>query len=214
MYLKLTDHCKMTCKHCCEKSGPTGKRYMTKKTFRQALAIAEQTGQGLFLGGGEPTDHPDFIEFLVDVLSSDCEIELSGCITNGSNPKEAKLLYTLTKAGAFYAELSQDQYHDTDLVDHSIIDLFESIKHVRTNRRLIKVGRAKNIKGVDFLNSCICEEIWVDIDGTVFQCGCKKVKLGNIFDSDIAAKIEELIYSDDGYSCSEVDDLGLAKKSA
>ena len=84
MYFFLTNHCKMRCRHCCFNAGPQRKDYMSRKIFNAGLRFAEERGEGVFLDGGEPTDHPRFQEFLFKILSSDgIDLEVSGCVKIG-----------------------------------------------------------------------------------------------------------------------------------
>lgn len=68
MLLKITEKCSMGCTHCMNDSKPTGK-HMDEKTFHDAVEfiIKQKAYNGLLISGGEPTEHPQFVEF-VDYL--------------------------------------------------------------------------------------------------------------------------------------------------
>jgi len=54
----------MGCSHCLTNASPEGK-HMDKKTFEDALHFSSKFDPYfLMLSGGEPTDHPQFLEFL------------------------------------------------------------------------------------------------------------------------------------------------------
>lgn len=87
MLIRITNHCRMGCTHCFTESTPKGE-HMTKETYiwalRQAIALGDLT---LLISGGEPTDHPDLIEFLKYATATNLHVLL---LTNGmwlSDPK-------------------------------------------------------------------------------------------------------------------------------
>ena len=64
MLIRITDHCHGGCSHCFTESTPKG-GHMALDTFKAALKISVELGDlCLLISGGEPTDHPDVIEFL------------------------------------------------------------------------------------------------------------------------------------------------------
>jgi hypothetical protein len=151
---------------------------MSREVFAAGLKLCEELGHGAFLGGGEPTDHPRFLEFLVDVLNSDVEMEVSGVITNGSNEKFALLLAKLS--GILYVALSTTEYHDTSLVSEKVIKTFSrnGIDIRKGPVAVSKMGRGKNISGSR--KTCVCSDLWMNWNGDLYHCGCKKQKYGNI----------------------------------
>jgi hypothetical protein len=149
---------------------------MSREVFEAGIKLAEDRGAGAFLGGGEPTDHPLFNEFLIRVLSSDVEIESSGCITNGSNEKEALLLAKL--APIFYTALSLTQYHDTSLVTERVLNAYKSCEKRLGVQSPFKIGRGKNIFGSQ--PGCVCYDLHMEPNGDLFHCSCKKLKYGNV----------------------------------
>jgi sulfatase maturation enzyme AslB (radical SAM superfamily) len=193
MYFFLTNHCKMRCRHCCFNAGPQRKDYMSRKIFNAGLRFAEERGEGVFLGGGEPTDHPDFYNFLTKILASDeIELESSGCITNGTNLKAARLLSRLKDADVFFSRVSRDQFHNHRLVDPRVYKWFkqESIQL----SSFVKQGRARNLKDKAFFNlTCTCENLFLDWNGDIYSCGCRHTKFGNILNKG-HLKIPEELY--------------------
>ena len=64
MLIRITNHCTMGCSHCFTESTPKGE-HMTRDTFVKAMTLAKALGDPMFLiSGGEPTDHPEVVEFL------------------------------------------------------------------------------------------------------------------------------------------------------
>jgi MoaA/NifB/PqqE/SkfB family radical SAM enzyme len=178
----------MTCGHCCYNCGPKGND-MTRVTFIKACKLAEEYDGGIFLGGGEPTLHPKFWDFLGIALS--CASEDGGgvgVITNGKRAQDAIKLARLAKQGAIYAAVSHDDYHEEINLD--VIKAFTKTKKyddynlnydhdnrdIRTGGSILAAGRAKDfgVKG------CCCSEIVIDPLGNLFACGCKTKSLGTL----------------------------------
>ena len=67
MLIKITKSCHNGCTHCCNDSRPSDE-HMTLQTFKDALNFAEKYDKNNITGneiaGGEPTEHPLFLEFL------------------------------------------------------------------------------------------------------------------------------------------------------
>lgn len=147
---------------------------MTYETFSKGIAFAEEYGEGAFLGGGEPTDHPLFMRFICDVLASNVELEASGTITNGTNEKIALFLSRLK--GVIYAELSLTPYHDSSMVSEQVKRAYKDRTRVSAN--VCNQGRGHYIPGA--VDRCVCPELFLDHNGDLYPCGCRKKKYGNI----------------------------------
>jgi MoaA/NifB/PqqE/SkfB family radical SAM enzyme len=66
---------------------------MSWSTFCDALALAEQYGDQVSLGGGEPTLYPDFWQALQEAVRSD--VECVWLATNGSKREDSRYLAML-----------------------------------------------------------------------------------------------------------------------
>jgi len=182
MYIQITTRCNFHCKHCgmsCTKKGED----MSLETFRNAIAIVFlYDGDSISLGGGEPTLHPLFWQFLGESLSKVDSVWLA---TNGSQTEISIALANLAKKGVLSVALSQDKYHDP--IDPKVIDAFKSAKPLflttydgreirNVENNLIKAGKCKTGK-----IGCICEDMVIKPDGTVRGCGCDTSPIfGNI----------------------------------
>ena len=63
MLIQLTNRCRMGCPHCLQDSRPDG-GLMNETTFENALRLAHDCGcVPVVLSGGEPTEHPRFVDF-------------------------------------------------------------------------------------------------------------------------------------------------------
>lgn len=184
MYLQITEKCNMSCAHCCMDSGPGGK-HMSKRTYVKTLELC--SGDYITLGGGEPTMHPRFWEFIGLALGSNAEgIWLA---TNGSQTKIALALAKMAKSGVLGVALSRDEYHDE--IDPEVVKAFEKdkgwersyekvrddLREIRTVAKIKASGRAKDW-GED---GCCCEDTIIDIHGGIWACGCKTKKFGTVW---------------------------------
>ena len=205
MYIQITNRCNMTCEHCCYSCGKKGED-MSLDTFRKALSLCKDYCHLPFLGGGEPTLHPEFATILLEAMA--CEIEhglVVGIITNGSIKKWALLIAKLTKAEVLSGSVSQDAYHDP--IDPEVVEAFENVND--TPRGHINHGfwdtSNKGIRdpmphgrGVEFMGEsyhdddfdgednrdekdCPCSDWMVKPNGDIHQCGCEdSPKIGHV----------------------------------
>jgi hypothetical protein len=170
----------MQCAHCCFSCTAQGED-MSLRTFRRALKLAVEYDDWVVLGGGEPTVHPRFEQFIAEALSLIvCESNIT-VITNGKHARRALLLAGLARRGVLDAYLSQDEYHDP--VDPEVVSTFIQLKRLRRvdTSQLIPEGRALNLLGYEPDEQpyaawgepyCTCDEIFVEPSGVIHQCGC------------------------------------------
>lgn len=198
MYIQITERCNMKCDHCCYSCTSKG-RTMDEWTYSHALNLVSNFGSVLSIGGGEPTTHRKFWQYLDQALENDY-IEHVWLATNGKKTSAAwKLLeyMDLWSVDRFCVELSQDAYHEP--IDSRIVEAYKKRKngyttyspnfypHIRNNTKIINVGRAKKngIGQIDPDESCPCDNLFIDPDGNIFNCGCKQTQFGTVFDPQI-----------------------------
>lgn len=180
MYIRITSRCNMSCPHCCYNCTTQGQD-MTLETFRKVLTLCSDHGSIPFIGGGEPTLHPKFEQFLLEAIATAAEIGDGpvGIITNGSIRRRAMMIAKLTKAEIISGSLSQDQYHDP--IDIDVIDAFgDNIWDTSKGgtRDPLPHGRGKNWYDKEYIEEgtdpgdCCCSNWVVDPDGKIHQCGC------------------------------------------
>ena len=194
MYLQLTTRCNMTCAHCCFSATHQGSD-MTPETYRQALKLARNLGEYLVLGGGEPTVHPQFMDWLGLAIVHNPMPEMAPLVvTNGKRRDIALHLAELARNGIVQAELSLDEYHDP--VSERVVQAFEKkqtsygkassdFRGVRSVMRIVPVGRAVDENVATEQEGCCCESLLVDPEGRLFACGCKTLQLGTVWDPEI-----------------------------
>ena len=122
MYTHITTKCNMTCAHCCYAATMKG-RDMTLKMFKTILkkwSGTINTGSNyIVLGGGEPTMHPEFWEFVE--YAQRCGYPWLA--TNGSNTETALKLCEMAKTGELSCALSIDEWHDP--IDPEVVKAFK-----------------------------------------------------------------------------------------
>ena len=180
MYIQITSKCNMQCSHCCYSCGPKGK-HSSIETIKNAIEFNKSFFDGnLFIGGVEPTLHPQFWEIfgiMLDASIKNNDMSL-GMVTNGTVTKTAFVLAQLN-SDIFNCAISLDDLHYPRPEDEVIKAFGNNIRSTEYHR-VSPVGRAKRtyFSGNDF--HCVCEDIVVDEKGNLFTCGCKNFKLGNV----------------------------------
>ena len=185
MYLQITNRCTMNCVHCGMIGVSSTGAHMELTVFRKALKFAEcYDSECLTLGGGEPTEHPNFWEIFGLSIAS---VESVYVVTNGANKEIALKLAKLNRRHStdylVTTDLSRDPFHDD--IDWEVINAFRH-PHIREVRKVVNAGKLKHLKegdefeGYEVMDRCICEGLLIDVWGNVWECGCKLNKLGNV----------------------------------
>lgn len=172
MYIQITTRCNMNCWHCgfdCTEEGED----MSLETFRKAIQWEEES---LTIGGGEPTLHPLFWQFIGESLAVSNYVWLA---TNGSQTKTALALAKLAKKGVLGCDLSRDNYHDD--IDPAVVEAFtkgkisSSFGNTSNDMRGIRdvSGREINSGRCDFgKDDCVCADVLCTPGGIILACGC------------------------------------------
>ena len=196
MYLQITTRCNMRCPHCMFSCTERG-RDMSIETVKAACRFTENEEEDLFIGGGEPTLHPQFWEILGLVMASNSAWACStgtppvGVVTNGRNAKDAIRLAQLAESGAIMASLSRDQYHED--IEERVVRAFTKSEMRRQDphdfrdlrgriSRVRGVGRGRNFEGPTPCDDC---SLLIAPTGTVWRCSCRRESLGNIRDPSL-----------------------------
>jgi len=193
----------MKCSHCCYACGPDGDD-MSEETFKAAADHAADDGGSLSIGGGEPTLHPRFWQFLGYAMSKLDSLEGGIWLaTNGKRTDDAVALAKMARSGVIAVALSQDRWHEK--INERVVRAFtfgrrasipygdagsgendlREIRDVGLGYQGLKMNpiRAGRWRGPSNRNTdCPCEDYFVEPNGTVRQCGCKgSTVLGDVF---------------------------------
>jgi len=198
MYIMITNRCNMHCEHCCNSCTDKGVD-MTKETFLNVCKITDYYEMDVSLGGGEPTLHPLFWEFLGLALRFSNSEMPPFVATNGTMERDAMMLARLASRGVLSCRLSYDQFHDKSMVSPLVLNAFNLGKRkpfeyrssldvhsydyrdvVTESYRTSATGRALNW-GDDY---CVCEDWVVAPNGDLFTCGCRTKCVGNVNQSE------------------------------
>lgn len=146
-------------------------------TFVQAVSLAKKRDLHVCLGGGEPTVHPMFVEF-VNIALRFLKPGTIGVVTNGKIAGRATFLAGLAKRGYLTAMLSMDKFHEP--ISNEVVQAFHNLGAIqnvtlaRRNPRHI-VGREmqrRHILQRPKKDPCVVEGMFVKPDGRMMQCGC------------------------------------------
>lgn len=213
-YIQITTRCNMSCDHCCFSCGKHGDD-MTRETWKKAIEFTTDRGDTITIGGGEPTMHKHFREFLLDAIAESDSDLVPFMVTNGKT-KYADLLYKLTKAEVIRCELSQDEWHDP--IDFDIVEKFESLKCIRDvsnngtsgakpKGRALETNVYEENPRIYPGSDCVCPGWMIDPKGGVHACGCPDApELFNLHDDDWSAVYDDLMDRTDyeiGQECWE-----------
>lgn len=183
MYIQTTLHCNMRCAHCCYECGPERNEFMTMDTFQAAVRIEPQAL--LNFGGGEPTCHPLFWDFMAEAL----RVRGSGRVwmaTNGKRTEDALLIAGMVRDKVIRGCLSQDQWHDP--IGQDVVDAFRQASRLTARPTILNVGhridpiRQGRCDWGTRLDCNSCGLPFVQWDGNVRQCACLDAPIiGDVF---------------------------------
>jgi len=173
MYVQITTACNMRCAHCCYDTSYSGE-YMSSDVFDAALKLP-RTRCTVDIGGGEPTIHPNFWEFIDKAQKSN--YETVWIVTNGKKTTDALKLAYLAKIGKIECGLSQDKWHEN--ISERVVESFTIPKtSINDKRFIINIGKYHEpIRHgrCDWSNRISCNvsnKPFVSVDGNIHQCGC------------------------------------------
>lgn len=199
-YIQITTVCNMSCRHCCYACGPKGK-HMSQKVWDAALKITSEDVENISIGGGEPTLHPRFWNYLIDAIATFDYVWLA---TNGSQTTTALKLAQLAAKGVIGCDLSQDEYHDP--IDPKVVAAFWEGQRKNDAKRF-SYGSNEKLDGRGIRNvtrsvtgdpphlspfrdpedggssdNCPCDTIVIKPDGKIRFCGCRNAPvIGDVF---------------------------------
>lgn len=159
MVIRITDNCGQHCLHCMQESGPDKKNFMDMETYLKTLIFIKSTKTMVIsISGGEPTRHPDILEYLHLAASTKRVVVL---LTNGDwvfdNPKLRDDLFILllknknlsiqitSVRGVYTNYHSKTSIHDALRVRHTYSKVKKQIVVVnKLELGITPIGRAKD----------------------------------------------------------------------
>jgi len=209
IYLRITTRCNMYCAHCANSCGPVGED-MDFETFKKALEIyypcnalySKSSFVVLSIGGGEPTIHPRFWDFMDYAMSHPSyRPGFLWITTNGKLTHEAMALAKMAQQGLITADLSLDQWHEP--IDPAVIKAFT--KEPGSNgqdHRGIKSVIPVNAGRCDFgCEGCSCNSVVVKPNGELRFCGCEDAPVIGDVTTGFQKKYEAIVIKHNFGSC-------------
>ena len=178
---------------------------MDRQTFLAACKLAAEYGENISIGGGEPTVHPLFWDFIGLAIAYTDEGP-PWLATNGKLTETALILARLARKGVLSVELSQDEFHEE--IEWDVVEAFQKPKRgeymARYNddfrgirditqggrKEPIPVGRAAELYDAE-QTECCCDDLFVAPNGDLYTCGCQSIKIGTVFEPEITDEIME-----------------------
>ena len=165
MVIRITNNCGQHCLHCMQESGPDKKNFMDMETYLKSLEFIKATmTKVISISGGEPTRHPDILEYIQLAVSTKRVVVL---LTNGDwvfdNPKlRDDLFILLLKNKNLYIQITSvrgvyTRYHNKTSI-HDALRVRHTYNKVKNQIVVVNkmelgyttVGRAKT--NIDKLN--------------------------------------------------------------
>jgi len=143
-----------------QNAGPERKEMMDKNVFHQALRFAKNIGSSVvMISGGEPTSHPDFFDFLEELVNSD--FSFVSVLSNGTFIKDhtftEKFAQMVEKRQGFFLQISSfkglyanyDEIHKPNLKALRMFGNKVALCDKDSDIRMKPLGRACNGKWYD-----------------------------------------------------------------
>ena len=164
---------------------------MSEETFSLACKVAEDRGDYISIGGGEPTLHPLFWKFIAKAIATASRAGTGVWLaTNGSRTEDSLTLAAMAKSGVISCALSQDQYHEQ--ISPEVVKAFSrkkvegdyytgqnDFREIRTINEVMDYGRAKE-NGLGETDRCPCDDLFVSPTGKIYSCACKLECYGTV----------------------------------
>jgi len=154
MLVRITNQCHMECSHCIVNATPDGE-HMSMDTYKKVLDFTAQYDPTLlFLSGGEPTEHPNFLEFAymaIDYVRTK-KIGFILCASNGMFLDDEKYAKEILKLGINLQITNDSEFYPKRIK-------FNDDPHLTYVNKLTVVtplGRAANLSRISTCQSPMC----------------------------------------------------------
>lgn len=108
MLVRITEKCNMVCNHCMINAGPDGK-HMERSIYEQTIRFIKSTSFPLIMiTGGEPTLHPQLIEFIELAEKEKIKVII---LSNGTFVEDEELRNIIIKMGVTVQITNDDRFY-------------------------------------------------------------------------------------------------------
>ncbi len=151
MLICITEKCRMGCSHCMDDARADSDKFMTKETFEKAIEFNSRYDDSFMITGGEPTEHPDFWDFMDILVSKMSSKQFVVVLTNGMNFSDKDIdkviaLREKCKGLMLFQVSSIKPYYPIHVnLDQEIFKL-KDFKIVKSLKKLEPMGRAAQHK--------------------------------------------------------------------
>lgn len=141
MLVRITDYCDMGCTHCMVNASVSG-THMDTDTFRDTLRFTKRYEPALLLSGGEPTQHPDFIEFLGMIRDNNFDVDAVLILSNGTFLEDESYTKEILSFGHGIQITNDPRFYPKTVkrIDHPLIEYEDTIRQISPFGRAIKNG--------------------------------------------------------------------------
>ncbi len=175
---------------------------MSREIFALACLLAAKTDDMIQIGGGEPTLHPLFWDFIGIALKYEGSRVVS-MATNGKIKDDALALARISKRRVLCVDLSLDPYHEP--IDYEVVTAFEKSSGPMRNDQDYRgirdithggvmgpapFGRAESWADIEDIR-CPSNDLFIAPDGTIYACGCRKLTYGTIYKPELPDPIPD-----------------------
>lgn len=137
MLTRITEYCTMGCSHCLVDADEDG-THMDIDTFRAALEFSRRFDSTLLISGGEPTQHPRFLEFL-DMIPKEMT-PLAGILSNGMFLEDEGYAKEILSRGIYMQVTNDERFYPKriKLIEHPLIAYEDRIRCISPFGRAVK----------------------------------------------------------------------------
>lgn len=164
----------MVCEHCYFSCTAFGDN-MSDSVFEKALSLAQAWQNRIVIGGGEPTLHPSFFDYLNSAMK--ISKDPVAVVTNGTKIAVTMTLLDMAEAGLIKCAVSIDKWHPD--ISKIVRDRALALGFTKdVGDSLVGPARNSALKVEPF--HCSCPHVFITPLGDITPCGCKITKVGNI----------------------------------
>lgn len=140
MLLRITNNCTMECSHCMVNALPTGKHASIETVIKALEFNGTYDRTILIISGGEPTNHPEFLNILELLTEYNNKLGKVLILSNGLFLYDIDYREKILKAGIEFQITNDKRYYPKPImkVNHHLLTYEYSIRNVSPFGRAIK----------------------------------------------------------------------------